>query len=156
MRCHYYNITTLAVAANTHTQKVKIKGFHNTQSAMPWISGFKIPTAAASVVPYCFLFRENRAYALQMDYTHFTIRRARGEWGWDRWPFLFDKQKAIRNIFVCIFAFSICKHVCILSFSVVIVNFFTCFLMEMCNVCYEMKISNAQTAHGNNTEHVCN
>lgn len=97
---------------------------------MPWISGFKIPTAAAAAaaaVPYCFLFWENRAHALQMDYTHFHHSKRKSdsndERERERWPFLSDKQEAIRNIFVCIFAVSIYKHVCFVLYT----EFVCCF-----------------------------
>ena len=50
---------------------------------MPCISGFKIPTAAAdaaaAALPYCFLFWENRAHALQMDYTYFYYNEEQEE-----------------------------------------------------------------------------
>lgn len=158
MRCHYYNITTLAVAAATHTQNVKIKRIHSTQSAMPCISGFAIPTAAAAV-PYCFLFWENRAHALQMDYTLFHYTKSKRRPRMREMAIFIWQTKSDSKYFClhfCLFNMQACVLCCTPSFSVVIVNFFTCFLMEMCNMCYEIKIPNAQTTHGNNTEHVCN
>lgn len=101
------------------------------------ISRFKIPTA---VILYCFLF-EKIEHTHYKRITHIFTHRKISIFIWQ------TKKKQFEIFLLVLFS-----HFCLfnmqagwyaLSFAVVFINFFTCFLMEMCNMCYEITNQNA-------------
>lgn len=134
MRCHYYNITTSSSRhQHSHWVRKREKKFHNTIHSR--CSQFLASKYLLLLLCIVFYFWENGAHALQTDYTHFHYNERERER--EREIAIFIRQTKSNLKYFRLFLFS---HIFLpIQYAAVHCSFqakfFTCFLMEMCNMC---------------------